>query len=541
MSAVLALGFGIASGDDGIPSEVLQSIKKASVFVKIKAADAEGSGSGFVVKTDGRSAYVVTNDHVIEPEVLEIVEKWADGPRAPAVPGLAPYSGRGRRGSRGYGALPGNPGIPNLPGPFGNQPAPQRRRELDVVVRQLKDVQVTVVFRSGNTGEQSVHGEVIGTDRDNDLAIIKVGDVSDLPTPIDVKGEVAVSETMPVYSFGFPFGEVLASGHGNPAITIGKASVSSLRMDDSGQLARIQIDGALNPGNSGGPIVDARGRLIGVAVATIRGSTGIGLIIPSKRVVSLLKGELEEPHMTLVRSPDGDLRLVVQANLVDPLRNLKTASVHYVLADKLSQPPKPADRLVDLASCWDIPLTFQEHLAVAQKALKKDVGTLKVLCQSDAIDAEGNHHFSKIAAIQLQSPPSGAASPPTGLAPAAMIAPIAVDDSPPPYAVTDPLNTADDVRAVLSDLKSASFTRRTFAVMRLAGAAPGEPHPDVAKALENILVTDHVPGIRVNAAAALAAWGTAENLAALDQIARRDPDSLLRARALLSSDAIKQR
>lgn len=538
-STVFALGLGAARGDEGIPPTVLQSIKKASVFVKIKSADVEGSGSGFVVKIDGGAAFIVTNDHVIEPEVLEIVEKWAN---TPATPPRSPYAGRGRHGSRGYDPFPGRAGLPpNFPSPFGNQPAPQRRRELDVVVRKLKDVEVTVVFRSGSTGEQSIKGEVIGTDRNNDLAIIKVPGVSDPPAPIDIKQELAVSETMPVYSFGFPFGKELSTGQGNPAITIGKAAVSSLRMDDNGQLARIQIDGALNPGNSGGPIVDVHGALIGVAVATIRGSTGIGLIIPAKKVVSLLKGELEEPHMTLVRSLDGDLQLAVQANLIDPLRNLKTASVHYITADKLTQPPKPTDRLVDLASCWDMPLTFQEHLAVAHKTLKKEVGKLSVLCQSDAIDAEGHHHYSKIATIVLQAPPAAGTSPSTGLAPAGMIEPVVADDPPPHYAVTDPLSTADDLSAVLSDLKSASFTRRTYAVMRLAGTTPTESHADVAKALENTLVSERVPAIRVNAAAALAAWGTSENLPALTQVSEHDADSLLRTRVLLSIEAIKQR
>jgi hypothetical protein len=47
---------------------------------------------------------------------------------------------------------------------------------------------------------------------------------------------------MPVGVFGFPFGEVLAAGKGNPAITIGKGSISSLRLDEQGNLARVQID-----------------------------------------------------------------------------------------------------------------------------------------------------------------------------------------------------------------------------------------------------------------------------------------------------------
>jgi hypothetical protein len=74
---------------------------------------------------------------------------------------------------------------------------------------------------------------------------------------------------MPLFAFGFPFGEALARHKGNPAITVSKGSISSLRRDDGGELAIVQIDGELNPGNSGGPVVDAQGRLVGVAVAKV--------------------------------------------------------------------------------------------------------------------------------------------------------------------------------------------------------------------------------------------------------------------------------
>ncbi len=76
--------------------------------------------------------------------------------------------------------------------------------------------------------------------------------------------------------FGFPFGKALSTTKGNPAVTVGKASVSSLRTGPDGGLAYVQIDGNLNPGNSGGPVVDAKGRLVGVAVATIKDGQGIG-------------------------------------------------------------------------------------------------------------------------------------------------------------------------------------------------------------------------------------------------------------------------
>ncbi len=125
---------------------------------------------------------------------------------------------------------------------------------------------------------------MLAADPEVDLAILKAADVKNLPAPINCSRDVELSETMPVYSFGFPFGEVLATSKGSPAITIGKASISSLRLDDAGELFLVQIDGALNPGNSGGPVINTRGRLVGVAVATIKNSSGIGLAIPCKEV-----------------------------------------------------------------------------------------------------------------------------------------------------------------------------------------------------------------------------------------------------------------
>ena len=70
-----APGLPPAAGPSGgtIPTAVLQQIKEATVFVKVEAGRDSGSGSGFVMLTEGETAYVATNHHVVTPEPEEVV------------------------------------------------------------------------------------------------------------------------------------------------------------------------------------------------------------------------------------------------------------------------------------------------------------------------------------------------------------------------------------------------------------------------------------------------------------------------------------
>ena len=356
LSLILAVaGFaslsGEVRGEETIPPDVLAAIKKATVFVKVQVEGQAYSGSGFVVKVDDGAAYVVTNHHVIEPRLIEVVAQWRSGPRTPAVP-HGPY---GHGGPRPH--VPSHPALPS--------PTPR------VVVRTLKNAEVTVVFRSGTPQEQSLRAEVLAADPEVDLAILKAADVKNLPAPIDCSRDVELSETMPVYSFGFPFGEVLATSKGSPAITIGKASISSLRLDDAGELFLVQIDGALNPGNSGGPVVDTRGRLVGVAVATIKNSSGIGLAIPCKKVPQMLVGRLGKPRLHFSQDAEGAATIQVEVNLVDPFHKIKSAALCYLSADKVAAKPKPADRLQALPGCHQVSLKIQDNVALGQFPVKR--------------------------------------------------------------------------------------------------------------------------------------------------------------------------
>jgi Trypsin-like peptidase domain len=88
---------------------------------------------------------------------------------------------------------------------------------------------------------------------------------------------------MEVIAFGFPFGTALAPDRkGYPAVSVNAGSVTSLRQVE-GRLHRIQLDAVLNPGNSGGPVLDGSGKVVGVVVAGVEGR-GVNFAIPANEV-----------------------------------------------------------------------------------------------------------------------------------------------------------------------------------------------------------------------------------------------------------------
>lgn len=134
-------------------------------------------------------------------------------------------------------------------------------------------------------------GTVIGTDPENDLAVLKF----DPPQGMDLKtvpfgdsGNLRVGQK--VLAIGNPFALErtltvgIVSGLGRPIQTSNQTIIRDM----------IQTDASINPGNSGGPLLDAEGRMIGINTmiySTSGGSVGIGFAVPvntAKRVVAEL-------------------------------------------------------------------------------------------------------------------------------------------------------------------------------------------------------------------------------------------------------------
>jgi hypothetical protein len=171
--------------------------------------------------------------------------------------------------------------------------------------------------------------------------------------------------------YGFPFGEALAVDKGHPSITVSKASVSSIRRSPQDQVVAVQLDGALNPGNSGGPVVDAEGHLVGVAVATIRGAN-IGLAIPGGTLARMLDGRVGEVRAVTRAGGDANVEVEVEVSLIDPLKRLGPVIVHYLRSDLVKVKPQ-----TDPTGSWP-ELAGAQRLTLRVDGLRA-VGTFEIL------------------------------------------------------------------------------------------------------------------------------------------------------------------
>ena len=151
---------------------------------------------------------------------------------------------------------------------------------------------ITVSFPDGRTMEASL----VGTDPASDLALLKVDPQEPLPY-LAFAGEDQVIVGEWVIALGNPFGLFEAS---EPTVTVGVVSAAGrdLQSDEQGRIYRdmIQTDAAINHGNSGGPLVNAMGEVIGVNTAIVSpsgGSAGVGFAVPASKARRIVE-ELRE-------------------------------------------------------------------------------------------------------------------------------------------------------------------------------------------------------------------------------------------------------
>ncbi len=199
----------------------------------------------------------------------------------------------------------------------------------------------SIVLWSGTRKEQVLPVEIVAINPDEDLAVLKVT-AKNLPAPIDLT-PTKLRETMTIYTLGFPLGAALSADRDNPGVTIGKGTIGALPENERGKLKHIQLDGELNPGNSGGPIVDGDGKLVGIAVAKIAG-TKISFAIPPGELTEMLKGRAGAVIVRNLRINKDTAELEIEVPVIDPMHKVKKVEVFYIRKDAAKAIPGAVKR-----------------------------------------------------------------------------------------------------------------------------------------------------------------------------------------------------
>ncbi len=173
-------------------------------------------------------------------------------------------------------------------------------------------------------GRPALKAKRLGADARGDLCFLKVeGEHSDLPfLPLGDSSRVVPGQR--VFALGNPW---LLSQDGRPTVTFG--IVSALHHNQGGYTDAIMTDTAVNPGNSGGPLITLGGEVIGIngrimtRFAGVRVNTGIGVAIPSNQIRNFF-----EPLSTAKPVWHGELASVFVAAAERPVLGVRVTDIY---------------------------------------------------------------------------------------------------------------------------------------------------------------------------------------------------------------------
>jgi serine protease Do len=152
---------------------------------------------------------------------------------------------------------------------------------------------------------RSFRAVIVGADVDTDIALLKISGVSGLPVaPLGDSSRIRVGEW--VCAIGNP----LAYEH---TVTVGVVSFLGRKLFDQSLDNYIQTDAAINVGNSGGPLINARGEVIGINAAVSEEANNIGFAVPINQAREILDRLRQVGHVdrgyigVTLRDVDADL------------------------------------------------------------------------------------------------------------------------------------------------------------------------------------------------------------------------------------------
>ena len=224
---------------------------------------------------------------------------------------------------------------------------------------------VSVLTYDGTTYQATI----VGVDEDNDIALLKIDATGMTPVTFGDSDSMSVGDT--VYAVGNPLGELeftMTSG----MISALDRTITTSDGTDSG-INMFQIDAAVNAGNSGGPVYNTAGQVIGIVTAkySSSGVEGLGFAIPINDAIKVAQDLLENGYVT-GRPYMGITYLAV--NDAQTAAQLGVNAYGIYVVDVVSGGPadkaglKAGDRIVsidntEVAQKTDLGTLMQEHSA----------------------------------------------------------------------------------------------------------------------------------------------------------------------------------
>src|SRR5213079_1587297 len=161
---------------------------------------------------------------------------------------------------------------------------------------------ITVKLSDGRT----LRAHVVGSDPDTDIALIKVDGQTGLPVaPLGDSSALRMGEW--VVAIGDPLGY-------EHSVTVGVVSYIGRKLFDASLDNYIQTDAAINFGNSGGPLINSRGEVIGINAAISSRASNIGFAVPINGATLILpqlraRGRVSRGYIGVsLRDVDADLQ-----------------------------------------------------------------------------------------------------------------------------------------------------------------------------------------------------------------------------------------
>ena len=253
----------------------------------------------------------------------------------------------------------------------------------DHVAGNAKEIIVTL------TNKEKYKAKLVGTDLVSDIALLKI-EGKELPyIRLGNSDDVLIGEW--VIAMGNPFG--LFDISDKPTVTVGVVSATGMNLNaEQGRIYRgmIQTDAAINQGNSGGPLLNSDGEVIGVNAVIYtpnQGNIGLGFAIPINRVKSIVaelkrSGKVQRNFWTGLEVQTVDARVAHYFDLTKAEGVIVTDVKHRSPADDSGF--KPGDIITEVNG--EKIMTDDDIIGIVQNSKEGDVLKMKVIREKKNIN-----------------------------------------------------------------------------------------------------------------------------------------------------------